>query len=176
MKCGNKASVTYEIKNRLPNKLGNHYPPRDKIYMVVSKTANSNQDLSKVILKKVILPGVGMDMDGNCDHQAGLLWDQFKSHLAPVVKEYCKQLEFLKVIISPGGLTPVGQPLDKAINKVFKSHFWDKYDKYILQAEVVNGCPKAPPRQLLAKWVVEAWEMIPEELMRKAWTSCRYTP
>ena len=31
-----------------------------------------------------------------------------------------------------------------------------------------------PTRQLLAKWIVMAWERIPESLVRKAWTVCGY--
>ena len=55
-KCGSRASVTYEIKSRLPDKDGNPYPSHDKCYIVVSKTANSNKNYTKLILKKVILP------------------------------------------------------------------------------------------------------------------------
>ena len=72
-KCGNCASVTYEIKNRLPDKDGNPYPSRDKCYIVVSKTANSNKDYTKLILKKVILPEMGVSSDGTCDHIIGFL-------------------------------------------------------------------------------------------------------
>ena len=39
--------------------------------------------------------------------------------------------------------------------------------------EEVYGEP-APVRQLLSTWVVEAWEKIPEELVKKSWTVCGY--
>ncbi len=176
LKCGNRASVTYEIKNRLPDKDNNPYPSRNKIYMVVAKTANSNWELTNVILNKVILPDVGMKEDGSCDHRAGVLMDQFKAHSHAGVKANCQSKDWLDVIILPGGLTPVGQPLDKVINKVFKGHFRDKYDQWVLTAKHdEKGCPTYPSRQLLATWVVESWDMIPaEELVRKAWTSCGY--
>ncbi len=32
----------------------------------------------------------------------------------------------------------------------------------------------APSRQQLATWVVEAWDKIPEEMVRKSWTACGY--
>ena len=34
--------------------------------------------------------------------------------------------------------------------------------------------PKAPSRQLLATWAVEAWKKVPEELVRKSWIVCQY--
>ena len=73
-----------------------------------------------------------------------------------------------------GGLTPVGQPLDKVINKVFKGHFRDLYDHYTLTAPMNNGSTKAPTRQLFATWVVQAWDMNPADLVRRSWTACGY--
>jgi hypothetical protein len=122
-KYGNKASITYEIKNRLPDKNGNTYPTREKCYIIVSKTANSNQELTNLVLKKVILPGMGMKSDGTSDEKIGLLWDEFRAHSSAVVKEYYQLLPFFHPEIIPGGLTPVAQPLDKVINKVFKAYF-----------------------------------------------------
>ena len=113
---------------------------------------------------------------GTCDNKTGLLWDDFKSHSCKEVKDFClSHDEFLGVDIIPGGLTPEAQPLDKVVNKVFKGYFRDLYDEYILNAPVTEkGNPKPPSRQLLATWVVKAWDMIPEELVRKAWTACGY--
>ena len=105
----------------------------------------------------------------------GLIWDEFQTHSAAVVKEYCTSLLFSHPGIIPGSLTPVAQPLDKVINKVFKGHFRGLYDLYILTAPIGNTRnPQAPSRQLLAMWVVQAWDLIPEELARKSWTTCGY--
>ena len=116
-----------------------------------------------------------MKSDGTSDEKIGLLWDEFRAHSSAVVKEYCQSLPFFHPEIIPGGLTPVAQPLDKVINKVFKAYFRDLYDLYILTAPIGNTVnPQAPSRQLLATWVVQAWDMIPEELVRKSWTACGY--
>ena len=40
-KCGNKALITYEIRNRLPDKNGNPYPTWDQCYIICTKTAAS---------------------------------------------------------------------------------------------------------------------------------------
>jgi hypothetical protein len=146
----------------------------------VASTANSNYELTRLILDKVILPGSGVQIDKEtkehtCEHRVGLLWDDFKAHSKQEVKDYCKSLSYLDVEILPGGLTPCGQPLDKVINKVFKGHFRDLYDAYVLTAPIDDkGSPKPPSRQLLATWAVKAWDMIPEELVRKSWTACGY--
>ena len=38
-----------------------------------------------------------------------------------------------------------------------------------------TGHPLAPSRQLLATWVVAAWEKVPEDLVKKACLVCAYT-
>ena len=141
---------------RKPDVNGNPYPTREECYIIVSKTANSNEHLTNLILKKVILPGMGMEKDGTSEHQIGVLWDEFRGHLSKLVKEFCI----------------VAQSLDKVINKVFKAYFRDLYDQYILTTPLgKSGNPTPPSRQLLSTWVVEAWEKIPEELVNKSWTA-----
>jgi len=131
----------------------------------VSESANSSKDLTNVYVKKIVLPAAGYNKEtGQCDNKAGLLWDDFKSHSCKEVKDFCQSLDFLGVDIIPGGLTPEAQPLDKVINKVFKVYFRDFYDEYVLNAPITEkGNPKPPSRQLLATWVVKAWEKIPEQ-------------
>lgn len=178
-KYGNAKSIAREIYERKPDKNGNHYPTRDKAYIVVAEKASSNHVLTKVFLNKIILPAAGYNKEtGECENKAAVLWDDFKSHSTPTVKEYCLSLPFLGVDIIPGGLTPCAQPLDKVINKVFKGYFRDMYDEYILSAPVhpERGTPLPPSRQQLATWVVEAWDKIPEEMVRKSWTACGYQP
>ena len=49
--------------------------------------------------------------------------------------------EYLKVQILGGGLTPLGQPLDKVINKVWKGNYRDFYDEYALEMNVSASKP-----------------------------------
>ena len=37
-----------------------------------------------------------------------------------------------------------------------------------------KGHPKPPSRQLVATWVVETWEEIPEELLKQGWITAGY--
>ena len=81
--CGNTKSVTYEMKNRLPDAEGNPYPTRVQYHLTYNKTANSNTKLTKLILKKVILPEMGMDMVAKMSpEKLRVLWDDFKGHSA----------------------------------------------------------------------------------------------
>ena len=104
----------------MPDKDGNPYPTREQCYITCTKTANSNQEWTNLILKKVILPELGMDMTTETSpEQIGLIWDEFRGHSAAIVKEYCLSLSFFHPEIIPGGLTPVAQPLDnKVINRI----------------------------------------------------------
>ena len=129
-------------------------------------------------LKKVILPGQGVSYKVTCDHRVGLIWYDFKAHSFPPVKELLRSHNFLDIEIMGGGLTPEGQPLDKATNKVFKGYVCNLYYLYSLTAPLNSktGAPIAPTRQLLFTWIVEAWEKFPEQLVRKSWTACVYIP
>ena len=85
-KCVNKYSDTYGVMHRLPDKYGNPYPTCKKCYIVVSKTANSNKDLTELYLKKVLFSGAGVSSEVTCDPRVCLLWDYFKAHSCPTVK------------------------------------------------------------------------------------------
>ena len=55
-----------------------------------------------------------------------------------------------------GKLTPEGQPLDKAIKKVFKGSLCNLYDLYFITDTLnsKNGAPIAPNRQLFSTWIL----------------------
>ena len=77
--------------------------------------------------------------------------------------------------IMSGGITPKAQSIDAFIGKVFKGHYRDYYDMYMLSAPLNNKQhPIAPSRQLCAEWVVQAWKKTPERLVQKTWTVCGY--
>ena len=179
-KCGGINTVTYEIMNRLPDKRGQQYPTRDKCYITVSESANSNADLTILYEKKVMFPTLGITDIDNFNHRVGALCDDFKGHSSKECKAFNLGTDEikknLKWMIMKGGLTPVGQPLDKVVNKVFKAFLRQLYDKYMLTAPVnpATGSPLPPTRQQTSTWVVEAWDLIPEELCAKAWTACGF--
>ena len=114
-------------------------------------------------------PSLGIK-DGKSDHQSAMLVDDFRGHSNQKVKA---KIELVKDIfhlpIMGGGLTPKSQPLDVLVNKVFKGLFHDQFEEWSLNAPInpVTDHPIAPSRQVLAIWVVNAWDQVPEELIRK---------
>ena len=80
-KFGNAASSTSGIRGRKHDKNGNPYPKRNQCYITVANTEKSNNNLTKLIPKKVVLPleGAGVPADEG-DHQVGVLWYEFKAH------------------------------------------------------------------------------------------------
>lgn len=86
-----------------------------------------------------------------------LFYDTFSAHLTDAVKESFKQCNTTVVLI-PGGLTSVLQPLDVSINKPVKSHLRQSWVEYMLQNVNVsaNGIPSKPSKQTIVDWIVEA--------------------
>ena len=66
-------------------------------------------------------------------------------------------------LIMDGGITPKDQPLDKLMNKIWKVCFCDEYGGFIFTYPVNKNTrqPLSPTRQLLAQWIVTAWNKIP---------------
>ena len=146
----------------------------------MSKTANSSSELTVLYLKKVIFPAAGVDRETLAfPKRVGVLCDDFRGHSAEETKQFTTGDDREKVLswnVIPGGLTPVAQPLDKVVNKVFKGYLRDIYDHWSLTAPVnpETGAPLPPSRQQMASWVVEAWDKISIELCANAWVACGY--
>ena len=119
-------------------------------------------------LKKIIFPAFGVtDKEAVNFHQrSGILCDGFKGHSAELDKDYMlhpSRSENLKFDIMNGGLTPVGQPLNKVVNKVFKGYLRDLYKIWSPTAPFNphkgHQCPSS--HQLLATWIVQTWGNTP---------------
>ena len=146
----------------------------------MSKTANSSDELTILYEKKVLLPGAGVKNTEEFPRPVLALCDDFRGHSSQATKAFNaghrQRRKMLKWVIIKGGLTPVAQPLDKLVNKVFKGYLRELYDIYAITAPInpTTGAPYPPSRQLIASWIVEAWERVPEELCAKVWIACGY--
>ena len=106
--------------------------------------------------------------------QSLLVWDSFRAHLTEDVKAALKQRK-IDVAVIPGGLTPVLQPLDKCLNKPFKDSIRRKYLAWMISGPfeyTPSGKKKAPTRNLVLRWVNEAWREIPAEMVTKSFKTC----
>ena len=106
--------------------------------------------------------------------QSLLVWDSFRAHLTEDVKAALKQRK-IDVAVIPGGLTPILQPLDKCLNKPFKDSIRRKYLAWMISGPfeyTPSGKKKAPTRNLVLRWVNEAWREIPAEMVTKSFKTC----
>lgn len=81
----------------------------------------------------------------------------------------------IDVAVIPGGLTPVLQPLDKSLNKPFKDNVRRNYLARVISGPFYYtpaGKKKAPSRNLVLRWVHEAWREIPVEMVAKSFKTC----
>ena len=70
--------------------------------------------------------------------------------------------------VIPCGLTPVLQPLEKYLNKPFKTRVRTQYQAWIVTCPFTYtpaGKKQAPSKELVLQWVKKAWQEIPAELV-----------
>ena len=106
--------------------------------------------------------------------QSVLVWDLFQALLTDEVKADLNRQK-IDVAVIPGGLTPVLQPLDKCVNKPFKDNVRRKYLAWMISSPfdyTLAGKQKAPSRNLVLRWVHEAWREIPVEMVAKSFKTC----
>lgn len=59
-----------------------------------------------------------------------LVWDAFRAHKTPKIREILRTLDNVTVALIPGGLTGLLQPLDTHCNKILKNLLQDEADDY----------------------------------------------
>ena len=101
-----------------------------------------------------------------------LVWGSFCAHLTDSVKADLQRRR-VNIAVIPGGLTLVLQPLDKCLNEPFKDNIRKQYLSWMLTSPfefTPAGKKKAPSRNLVFRWVKQAWCDIPEEMVRRSST------
>ena len=102
------------------------------------------------------------------------MWDSFRRHLTDGVKELLARRN-VDVAMIPGGLAPVLQPLDKFLNKPFKTRARAQYQAWMVNGPFTHtssGKKRAPSKELVLQWVNKAWQEIPAELVIRSFKSC----
>ena len=79
-------------------------------------------------------------------------------------------------IIVPGGCTKYIHAPDVSWNKPFKSSCTQKYDEWLgtvgINEETASGNLRAPPRQPILLWILDAWAELPSDVIKRSFTSC----
>lgn len=113
-----------------------------------------------------------------------LVLDAFRGHLTPEVKEELGGCN-CDLVVVPGGITPVLQPLDVSINKPFKENLRQEYEDWIRNPDrkkTPTGRLQKASTSTVAMWISDAWKRVRPEvivnLLRNAasltaWTGLR---
>jgi len=100
--------------------------------------------------------------------------DAFNGHLTDSVKNKFRKLK-TELVVIPGGMTSVLQPIDVSINKPFKDRLRQHYLKWISDpARELKETEKikiAAPSKA-ARWVSAAWKAIPESIFVSSFKKC----
>ena len=86
----NRSTVACQLKHHTTDVDGNEHPPENKVFLTYEKTANSNCELTNMILKKVIMPELGVLTQGEC---ACALVDDFKGYSHNDAKDHFKSFK-----------------------------------------------------------------------------------
>ena len=103
-----------------------------------------------------------------------LVWDSFRAHITDPVKNVATKMKTdLNVI--PGGLTSLMQPLDVSLNKPFKDRMKSQWNDWMLSGKgklTAGGNLAKPDLPTVVKWVKDAWESIPKDMVVKSFLKC----
>jgi hypothetical protein len=97
-------------------------------------------------------------------HGDYLLWDAYKTHMMGSVRQRLASTGSECDIILPG-YTAKLQVLDVGVNKPFKDHY---RRQYIAHLDAGGG---KPTRQLVAQWIIGAWDSITVQTITNTWAS-----
>ena len=104
-----------------------------------------------------------------------LVWDTFRGHMTPAVKDKLRTTHNIDIAYIPGGCTSVLQPADVSWNKPFKNHFAELYDEWMITGPfsyTQAGNRKPPPKATILAWIKQAWEHVTPEIVRKSFKKC----
>ena len=103
-----------------------------------------------------------------------LVWDMFSAHLKETVRDAVKENRTDMCVI-PGGLTSQLQPLDVCLNKPFKDRVRQMWQDWVCSDAVTttkSGLPQKPDITLVCRWVKDAWDAIPADMIAKSFRKC----
>lgn len=107
-----------------------------------------------------------------------LVWDAFRAHLTPKVKELVRGRYNSDMAAIPGGCTCKLQPADVSWNRPFKAKLAELFDEWIFSGPVDRtrlGNRRPPPKTLLLQWIKEAWATITPDIIRRSFKKCGIT-
>lgn len=106
-----------------------------------------------------------------------LVLDDFRCHKEDSFVADLARKANTSVVMIPGGLTPLLQPLDRMLNKQMKRLLRGKYTAYTATAVADNttGELKPPGRGMVSTWCKESWATITPEMVKTCSKVCGLT-
>ena len=117
---------------------------------------------------------------GNIFRKPGLLvCDKHRSHTHADTVTALKRRFATSVVFIHGGMTSLLQPCDVSWNKSMKSKVRERWNAWLQEGEkefTRSGKRKRASYDMVAKWVVEAWDEVPREMISTSFVKCGLTP
>ncbi|CAI7878564.1 unnamed protein product [Closterium sp. NIES-54] len=146
------AERTLEMKGALTVHVRSAGYEKERVTVMLAVTASGLKLPPYVVFKRKTIPKVMVPFPKPLRESTGrrrealVVLDSYRGHLTEAVGQTMRMFRLSRAVI-PGGCTPLVQPLDVSINRVFKCG-------------------------LVLRWIDESWEAIPEELVKKAFVTC----
>jgi len=103
-----------------------------------------------------------------------LVLDAFKGHLTDSVKNQLRKMK-TELVVIPGGMTSVLQPMYVSINKSLKDRLRQNYLTWIVdpvrELTETGKIKRAAPSEV-ARWVSAAWKAIPKSIIDRSFKKC----
>jgi len=106
-----------------------------------------------------------------------LVYDSFRGHLEESVKKKFHDSN-IDLAVIPGGLTSICQPLDVAINKLFKDNLCKEWHLWIANGgagKTAAGNLRHAKYSDVCNWVKRSWENISSEIIINSFVNCGIT-
>ena len=104
-----------------------------------------------------------------------LVLDSFRAHRTPAIKKILQSAKTDLVII-PGGLTSILQPLDVVVNKPFKTKLTRRWNAWMmdktLHSYTATGRQRRPELAAICQWIVDAWADIELATIQTGFKKC----
>ena len=149
-------------------------PVREQLTLVCQECAWQDEENMLQWIDATLVPHLQEKAGGV---QAVLFLDSFSAHWTDTVKARMEELE-IQVHQVPGGCTGLVQPIDVGIGKPFKDRLRRKWFDWLVQGGVDRAVFERPSREIATTWVAEAWESLPQDVVRSSWrkTDLSYFP
>jgi len=103
-----------------------------------------------------------------------LVLDAVKGHLTDSVKNQLHKMK-TELVVIPGGMTSVLQPMDISSNKPFKDRLRQQYLTWIVDSALElteTGKVKRAASSEVTRWVSAAWKAILESIIVRSFKKC----